>query len=223
MPWARGATTARSRGDFSALPADLASIPAADVVSAQIFFYNYGMSPPTYTQPNPPAYTVPDVVVYPLTQGFSKSTATWNSSATGTAWSTPWATPYSPGGVSGPFDSSLSAAAVAVGGGMPAANSWSYFDVTSLWGNSDFLDNGAVMMFANEVVPVDPNYPSTHMWLTENWANQNWVAPPGGTPYIVVTTVPEPSTLAMALAAGVGLSGFRYLRRRPARRVKRFR
>ena len=58
-----------TRGLFS-LPTDLDSIPAAEVASAKIYFYNYGISPPNYTQPNPPAYAVPDVVLHPLTQGF---------------------------------------------------------------------------------------------------------------------------------------------------------
>lgn len=203
-----------TRGLFS-LPRDLAGIPAADIASAKIYFYNYGISPPNYTQPNPPAYTVPDVVLHPLTQGFTYNTATWNSSAGGTAWSTPWGTPYGSGGVSGPFESSVSVTAVDLNtGGKSTANNWSYFNVTSLWSDPDFLNNGVVMMFSNEVVPADPNYPSSHEWLTENWANQNWVAPPGGTPYIVVTEVPEPSTLVMLLAAGVGIGGFRRLRRR---------
>ena len=55
---------------------------------------------------------MPDVVLHPLTQGFSYNTATWNSSATGTAWSTAWTTPYNPGGVNGPFEASVTATAV---------------------------------------------------------------------------------------------------------------
>jgi hypothetical protein len=202
-----------TRGLLS-LPADLESIPASEIASAKIYFYNYGISPPNYSQPNPPAYTMPDVVLHPLTQSFTYTTATWNSAANGTAWSTPWTTPYSSGGVSGPFESSVSATAVDVNtGGKSTANNWSYFDVTSLWSDPDFLKNGVVMMFSNEVVPLDPNYPSNHMWLTENWANQNWVAPPGGIPYIVVTTVPEPSTLALGLS-GVAALGLALGRRR---------
>ena len=193
-----------TRGLLS-LPTDLESIPAADVVSAKIYFYNYGISPPTYTQPNPPSYTMPDVVLHPLTQGFSYNTATWNSSATGTAWSTAWTTPYSPGGVNGPFEASVTATAVDLtSGGKSTANNWSYFDVTSLWSDPDFLNNGVVMMFSNEIVPLDPNN-SNHVWITENWANQNWSPPPGGVPYIVVTTVPEPSLLAMGLGGAAAL------------------
>jgi hypothetical protein len=202
------------------VPADLAGIPAAEVKSARIYFYNYGITSPTYSEPNPPAFTMPDVVLYPLTEAFSYASATWNSSASGTSWSTPWATPYSSGGVSGPFDTSVHADAVGVAGGLPTANSWSYFDVTSLWGNSNFLANGAVMMFANEVVPADPNSPSTHKWLTENWANQNWIAPSGGTPYLAITTVPEPSMLVMATVAGLGICGCRYRRRLRAKERK---
>jgi hypothetical protein len=205
-----------TRGLFS-LPSDLASIPASEIASAKIYFYNYGISPPNYSQPNPPAYTTPDVVLHPLTQSFTYNTATWNSSATGSAWSTPWTTPSSPGGVGGPFESSVSATAVDLTtGGKSTANNWSYFDVTALWSDADFLNNGVVMMFSNEVVPTDPNYPSNHMWLTENWANQNWVAPPGGTPYIVVTEVPEPSTLVLTLSGAVLLTigfGHRWARK----------
>ena len=203
-----------TRGLFS-LPTALESIPAADVVSATIYFYNYGISPPNYSVPGQPAYTVPDVVLHPLTQSFSVSTATWNSSSSGTPWSTPWTTPSSPSGVSGPFESSVSATAVdTTNGGLPAANDWSSFNVTSMWSDPNFLTNGVVMMLANEVVPTDPNSPSTHEWLTENWANQNWVAPPGGTPYIVVTTVPEPSTLALLGASAISLLAYAWRRRR---------
>ena len=90
-------------------------------------------------------------------------------------------------------------------GGKSTANNWSYFDVTSLWSDPDFLTNGVVMMFANEIVPADPNNANTHEWLTENWANQNY-SPSSYMPYIVVTTVPEPSTLVMTLAGAVLLT-----------------
>jgi hypothetical protein len=202
-----------TRALFS-LPTDLESIPAANVVSAKIYFYNYGVTLPNYgADSNPPAFTMPDVVLHPLTQGFSYTGATWNSpdKTVGTAWSVPWTTPSSPSGTGGPFEASVSVAAVDVNtGGKPTANNWSYFDVTSLWGDSDFLQNGVVMMFSNEVVPVGSS--GAHVWITENWANQNWLAPPDGFPYIVVTTTPEPSTLALGLsgAAALGLA----LRRR---------
>ena len=148
-----------TRGLFS-LPTDLESIPAADIVSATIYFYNYGIQPPNYTQPNPPAYTMPDVVLHPLTQGFSLTGATWNSpdKTVGSPWSTAWTIPSSPGGAGGPYEASVSASAVDLKtGGLPTANNWSCFDVTSLWSDPDFLTNGVVMMFANEVVPADPN------------------------------------------------------------------
>jgi hypothetical protein len=155
-----------------------------------------------------------------VTDDFSFSTATWASSSTGNTWSTPWTTPYT-GGVGGPFDATLTATAVDVlSGGKPTANNWSYFDVTSMWSSSNFLNNGVVMMFANEIVPTDPNAtPSTaHRWMTENWANQNWLAPPEGTPYIIVTTTPEPSTLALVIAGAVSLLaiyGKRRIQQRP--------
>jgi hypothetical protein len=205
-----------TRGLFR-LPTDLDGIPASEIASAKIYFYNYGISPPNYTQPNPPSYTVPDVVLHPLTQSFTYNTATWNNSATGTPWSTPWTTPYSSGGVSGPFEPSVSVTAVDLtSGGKSTANNWSYFDVTSLWSDPDFLTNGVVMMFSNEVVPLDPNYPSNHQWLTENWANQNYT-PSSYAPYIVITEVPEPSTLAMTLSGAVLLTiglGRRWVRLR---------
>jgi hypothetical protein len=205
-----------TRGLFS-LPADLQSIPAADVVSAKIYFFDNWYQPPSYS--NGSASYATNVVLYPLTQGFSLNTVTWNSAATGSSWTTAWGTPYA-GGVSGPFESSVgtTAAYYDTPGGNPVTASgwdWACFDVTSLWSDSSFLSNGAVVMLSNEVVPLDPVKGSAyHEWITEEFGNES--ASAGQTPYIVVTTVPEPSTLTLGLsgAAAVLALGRRWKRRR---------
>jgi hypothetical protein len=84
------------------------------------------------------------------------------------------------------------------------------WDVTSLWGDPNLLNNGALLKFNESAVQpsVNPN-----SWITVEFAGSR--AYQG---YVQITTVPEPSAAALLLAgaslAAIGFGGWH----RPGRR-----
>ena len=128
-----------------ALP-QLPALSAADVYSAKIWFCDTWY----YGPPNENPYTR-GVTLYPLTQGFSATTVTWQNS----------------GG--GQYDVSQP---VAWG---PAANLqsqvngywWCNWNFTSLWNNANLRNNGAELILSPETPP------STN-WVTEVFENSGY-------------------------------------------------
>ena len=127
------------------------------------------------------------IVLYPLTQAFNASTATWNKSDASTFWPTP-------GGV---YDATKGIVWDPPEGIPTSTNTniWCSWDITSLWGDADLFRYGAILMFDQSEAK-----PSTG-FITKQFSNSGAYQP-----YIEVASVPEPSTIALLLIASCMLA-----------------
>ena len=173
----------------------LSSTPAADVTDATV---NLDLTAQTgLTNPTSPAQ---GISLYPLTQGFNTTTVTWNNSGGGAFEST------------GPFWSPGSGA-LSPSKTSPVLCSW---DITSLLSDSNLLSNGAILMFDESLAQTI--VPPTSFFMVKFWGGSPSPSYPACQQgYVEITTVPEPSTMAL-LAAGASLAAIGFGRRWTARR-----
>ena len=130
------------------------------------------------------------MVLYPLTQSWVEGTGIkGGGSLSGATWNTydgtdPWTT------AGGDYDPSVSVVAAST----PAINTWTTFDLTSIWSNADLQTYGALLT----VSPEDGTLVPTGQWITETFATDDWVNNPGNdyNPYISATFVPVPEPVA---------------------------
>ena len=186
-----GANTTVTRGLFQ-LPAAAADIPASDVVDAKIWL--------DLTWDNETNPYARGAMLYPLEQSFDGNTVTWNTSSGTGSGATAWTT----GG--GLYDSA-DGIAWNPPVGIPSSqntNMWVSFDVTSLWNNPNLFANGALLMFDQSEAQPSSGF------ITKQFSNATSGA---YQPYLEITTVPEPSSIALVLA-GAGLLAVRFGRRR---------
>jgi hypothetical protein len=185
------------------LPAAATGIPAAEVVDAAIYL---DLTQDTGANPYD---TAEGVTLYPLTQTFNPNTATWtysDSSSTSTAWA--GGTYESTGVYWNPGPSSGSALQNA-SKTAPVLCSW---DVTSLWGDPNLLDNGAILKFNEPAATADLSSQTTYQTVLFWGGSASSSYPAVVQGYVVVETVPEPSTVALLLA-GASLAAIGFGRR----------
>ena len=164
------------------MPAGLASIAPADVVSVVLYAKRSG-SDTTGTR---------NIRLLPLTQGFAEGTGSNTASGDGATWNT-----YN--GTSAWTTSGGDYAAGTYADGSKSTTWWTW-DITSFWNKADLLANGAILMLNNESAPgtSEDSMPRCVFYSSDGTT--------GSTPYIEVTTVPEPATLAIfGLVAVVGI------------------
>ena len=139
------------------------------------------------------------VMLYPLTEAYNVATATWNTNGatswTGGAFDTG-------GGVAGTFS------------GPAQTFTW---DLSSLLANptyaADLQNYGAILMESNDNGTTLPSGPYEGAAFRSSRYGSN-------APYVAVTTVPEPSTVALLLA-GAGVAAVSFGRRYRADRRQR--
>jgi hypothetical protein len=151
------------------------------------------------------------MAISPLTHNWVEGTGTkGGGSLSGVTWNTydgtnPWTT------AGGDYDSSVSVVAAST----PVINSWTTFDLTSIWSNVDLQSYGALLT----VSPEDGTLVPSGQWITETFASDDWVNNPGTdyNPYISVTfvAVPEPAAVII-LITGCGAAATIVFRRRKA-------
>ena len=161
----------------------LLAIPAAvwsnaGVTSAKLVFTLYGIS------------GAPDVWLYPLTQGFTLSGATWNKYNGSIGWATPGGDYEAANGIEGTYDSGQ------------GTYTFDLFSNSSVWNDANLRANGAVLKMASEAMPATMQKATFY-----SSREPTFIA---GRPYVEVTTVPEPGAWTMLLAgiaviAGAGL------------------
>jgi len=133
-----------------ALP-QLPSLSASDVYSAKIWMcqtYYYGPS-------NENPYTR-GATLYPLTQSYNLSTVTWQS-CHGGQYDSSNPVPWNP----------APNMAQPVPGFYNNGYWWCNWDFTSLWNNSNLLNNGAILM-------LDPETPPSTDWVTKYFAGSSY-------------------------------------------------
>ena len=187
------------------LPTAATSIPAADVIDATIYL---DLTQDTGANPYDSAEAVN---LYPLTQSFNPTTATWNTTGGGVFESTGVA--WNPG-------PSSSGALQDASKANPVLCSW---DVTSLWSDSNLLTNGAIFKYNEPAAEADlPPGSNPYMTVTLWGGSPSSTYPLCQQAYVAIDVAPEPSTLAL-LAAGAILAAIGYGWRRTARRERRWR
>ena len=126
----------------------------------------------------------------PLTHGFVEGTGSNTASGDGATWGTydgtrAWTTSggdYTTAVYADPTESST----------------WWTWDITSFWNNSSLVANGGILILNDESDPGVGNMPRCVFYSSDGTT--------GSTPYIEVTTVPEPASLVtLGLGALVGL------------------
>lgn len=169
-----------------ALPPDIGTIPAGDLISARLWVYNYGRTP-----------LARDVELYPLTRSFVEGTgtagsgATWNTYDGTNAWST----------AGGDYASEF----VSIDPPPPAGGDegWFSFDILSMLtgaNRNNLLSHGLLLKIFDDLTAPDAttgrNFVSsdnTTYWNTH--------------PYFEITAVPEPASAVMLLVGGMVLVG----------------
>jgi hypothetical protein len=177
-----GANNTLTRGLIQ-LPA-LPNIPASQIVSAKILL---DLTYDSMTNPSSRG-----VNLFPLTQSFSAGAASWaqSNTTTSTAWS-PAMVAGPAGGPSGAYDSTNGVLWNPMAS-IPSpfyGDVWCSWDITNLWGNSNLLNNGAVLMFdQNEAqAPTSDNHYTIQF---------------GTVGKVEVVTTPEPETWMLLLSGG---------------------
>ncbi len=166
---------------------------------SQVFGSNVTDAVATFVVSSAMYYNSSDpVMLYPLSEAYTPSAATWNTSDGVTGWA---------GGV---YDTGNGAA---VTGTYNAGASTYTFDLASLLGNPTFKSElqqyGAILMEINDYGPsgAAPAGDDGIAYRSSRYVGS------GTAPYVQVTTVPEPSTV-MLLLAGAGLAAAAFVRRR---------
>lgn len=133
----------------------------------------------------------PDVWLYPLTQGFTLSGATWNKYDGSNSWATSGGDYEAAKGVEGTYDSDQ------------GTYTFDLFSNSSVWNDANLRTNGAILKMGSETMPATMQKATFY-----SSREPTFIA---GRPYVEVTTVPEPSTLAMAAAGmvAIALAGLR--------------
>lgn len=134
------------------------------------------------------------VVAHPLTQSWVEGTGDGSATGNGATFLTydgmhSWAT------AGGDYDSSVSIKWTAVNSSSDSG--WYYFDLTSLLKSGYDLSDGLILLLSPETPVVASN-----SWCTYDAYSSECAS--AVTPYIAVTTVPEPSTIAMLSTACIG-------------------
>jgi len=130
------------------------------------------------------------MALYPLIHSWVEGTGkSGQGLLTGATWITydgnqSWTT------AGGDYDSSVSVMAAST----PVINSWTTFDLSSIWSNANLQTYGALLT----VSPEDGTLVPTGQWITESFATDDWVNDPGTdyNPYISVTFMPVPEPVA---------------------------
>ena len=128
------------------------------------------------------------VRLLPLTQSFDVSTATWNTYDGTSAWAT----------LGGDFDTGMYVDAMEPAGG----SGFFTWDITSMWSDANLRTNGAILMMDDESDPGATNMPRAPFSSAESGGDP--------TPYVEITTVPEPGTcVALLVGSVLAWSGLR--------------
>lgn len=124
------------------------------------------------------------VLLHPLTSAFSEGGATWNSSDGTNIWLTS----------GGDHDAAVSVQAV-------EETNWFSWDISGLWNNANLRSFGAMLKMNDESNPGVGNMPRAPFNSSDHLTEL---------PYVEVTYVPEPATLATLGLIGWGV----FIRRR---------
>ncbi len=162
------------------LPAAAWSIPSADLVSAEVRLYTWKNMTGTRT-----------VSLHPLTRAFVEGTGDDTASGDGATWQThdgtnPWTIP------GGDYDAGVSVDAVELA--ADGLSGWFTWDIAPLWDDANLRSHGAMLRMGDESDPGVGNMPRASFNSSDVGLDR---------PYVEVTYVPEPSSLAvLALLAG---------------------
>lgn len=178
------------------LPGAAWSVPSADLLSAKVWFYTWKNLTAGRT-----------VALLPLTRSFAEGTGDATASGDGATWQTcdgtsGWTT------AGGDYDAGVSVDAAELAGAGLAG--WFTWDIAALWDDANLRSHGAMLRMNDESDPGIGNMPRASFNSSDAGSNR---------PYVEVTYVPEPSSLAiLSLLAGAAV-----LKRKHTRHIVRLR
>ncbi len=152
------------------LPDDIWSVSSGQLISATVHFYLWEDNTEDRT-----------VSLHPLTTGFVEGTGDGTESGDGVTWLTydgvnAWGTP------GGDYDPNVFVTPV-------ESTNWFTWDITGLWENTDLRSYGAMLRMDDESDPGPGNKPRAPFTSSDGSG--------GNLPYVELTYVPEPGSLAI--------------------------
>jgi hypothetical protein len=180
-------TNAQPTRVLIAVPAEIGTIPADNLVSVKLRVYNYGFTPLNR-----------DIELHPLTRHFVEGSATWNKYDGTNAWTT----------AGGDYATDM----VSIDPPPPrgGVEEWFSFDITSMLkglSRADLLDHGLLLKVFDDFNP--PSATTGQNFVSSDNATY-WDCHPR----FEVTAVPEPGACVMVLTGSVLTAGAVVLRRR---------